>query len=133
MPYATCQYFGRAGVCGKRCFAGRIDGDRCGVHRTRKSLNPCAKGCGRGTQSKTGFCAGCGWAQNDGCKKLRQQAKRKEAHRAEVIAFIRENPEIVAAAAAADGPPPLEEEPPTNRETDDLVIEPDATKALLSD
>ena len=37
------------------------------------------KGCGRATKSVTGFCNKRGWAQNDGCKKLRLQAKEMDA------------------------------------------------------
>lgn len=132
MPYSTCAYLGRDGICGKRCIAGLIGGDRCGVHKGKTPLSWCAKGCGRGTRSKCGLCSKCG--QNDGLRKLRQQAKRKEAHIAEVLAFIRENPELVAAAAAA-----REDQPSAQREKRDaefvatayeemppLEIEPDA-------
>ena len=79
MPYASCQYVGRAGLCGKACWAGHKDGDRCGVHRARQSLTWCGKGCGRTTKSVTGVCNKCGWAQKDGCKKLRLQAKEMDA------------------------------------------------------
>ena len=87
MPYASCQYVGRAGLCGKACWAGHKDGDRCGVHRARQSLTWCGKGCGRATKSVTGFCNKCGWAQNDGCKKLRLQAKEMDDFIDEILSW----------------------------------------------
>ena len=87
MPYASCQYVGRAGLCGKACWAGHKDGDRCGVHRSRQSLTWCGKGCGRATKSVTGFCNKCGWAQNDGCKKLRLQAKEMDDFIDEILSW----------------------------------------------
>ena len=85
MPYATCQYVARSGLCGKSCWAGHKDGDRCGVHRNRESLAWCKKGCGRATRSPTGFCNKCGTSQNDGCKKLRLEAKRMDAFIDEIL------------------------------------------------
>ena len=87
MPYASCTYVGRAGICGKSCWAGHKDADRCGVHRNRQSLTWCGKGCGRATKSHTGFCNKCGWAQNDGCKQLRIEAKRLEDYIDEVLSL----------------------------------------------
>ena len=92
MPYASCLYVCRAGLCGKACWAGHKDGDRCGVHRARQSLTWFGKGCGRATKSVTGFCNKCGWAQNDGCKNVRLQAKEMDAQtqrdRDEMDAYI---------------------------------------------
>ena len=87
MVYAQCQYIGRAGLCGKACWAGHKDGDYCGVHRRRESLTWCLKGCGRGTKSRTGFCNKCGWAQNDACKQLRVEKARLEAYLEEVLSW----------------------------------------------
>ena len=67
-PYTTCDYICLAGPCGKRCFGGR-----CNAHRNRTSHVLCAKQCGRGTRSVTGFCSHCGWAQNDALYRLKQE------------------------------------------------------------
>ena len=85
MPYATCQYVARSGLCGKSCWAGHKDGDRCGVHRNRESLAWCKKGCGRATRSPTGFCNKCETSQNDGCKKLRLEVKRMDEFIDEIL------------------------------------------------
>jgi hypothetical protein len=97
MPYATCLYVGRAGVCGKACWAGHKDGDRCGVHRNRESLTWCGRGCGRATNSRTGFCNKCGWAQNDRCKQLRIEAARLESYIDEVLSWDWTAPQCLTA------------------------------------
>ena len=57
-PYSVCEYIGRKGSCGKRCFGGR-----CNIHRKRESLALCLEDCSRGTSSMTGYCAHCGYKQ----------------------------------------------------------------------
>ena len=57
-PYTVCEYVGRKGYCGKRCFGGR-----CNIHRKRETLALCLEECGRGTASVTGYCHQCGYKQ----------------------------------------------------------------------
>ncbi len=57
-PYTVCEYVGRNGYCGKRCFGGR-----CNIHRKRETLALCLEECGRGTASITGYCNQCGYKQ----------------------------------------------------------------------
>ena len=57
-PYTVCEYVGRKGYCGKRCFGGR-----CNIHRKRETLALCLEECGRGTASVTAYCHQCGYKQ----------------------------------------------------------------------
>jgi ribosomal protein L37E len=52
---------------------------RCFAHRTRKSHTWCLKECGRATQSRTGYCSHCGWAQNDHGHKMKRQEREMDA------------------------------------------------------
>ena len=54
-PYTLCEYIGRHGYCGKRCFGGR-----CNIHRKKETLVLCLGECSRGTASVTGYCNQCG-------------------------------------------------------------------------
>ena len=77
-PYTVCEYIGRKGYCGKRCFGGR-----CNIHRKRETLVLCLEECGRGTASVTGYCHQCG----NGYKQMTVWRQRKvEAQRLD--AFI---------------------------------------------
>ena len=67
-PYTTCEYIGRNGHCGKRCFGGR-----CNIHRKKETLALCLEGCGRGTASKTGYCARCGYKQMTVWRKMKNE------------------------------------------------------------
>ena len=72
--YTKCDYYGRKGVCGARCFGGR-----CRTHRHRVTLSVCrVEGCGRGTASKTGFCP-CSWAQQDYAHRMARDDSRADA------------------------------------------------------
>ena len=51
----TCEYIGRAGVCGRGCYEGR-----CYIHRKSVSHEPCRAGCGNFTKSRTHYCNRCG-------------------------------------------------------------------------
>ena len=54
-PYTVCEYIGRHGYCGKRCFGGR-----CNIYRKKETLTLCLGECLRGTASITGYCNQCG-------------------------------------------------------------------------
>ena len=89
-PYTTCDFIKLAGPCGKRCFGGR-----CHAHRKRESHTLCAKGCGQGTRSKTGFCSHCGWAQNDAGHRLKKEREAMDefitSYLAEIYAEMNRN------------------------------------------
>ena len=79
--HTTCDYYGRNGVCGARCFGGR-----CRTHRHRVTLNACrVEGCGRGTASKTGFCP-CSWAQQQFAHSMARDDSRADAAAREAAA-----------------------------------------------
>ena len=86
-PYTTCEYIGRNGYCGKRCFGGR-----CNIHRKKETLALCLEGCGRGTASKTGYCARCGYKQMTVWRKMKNETIDMDAQtqrdRDEMNAFI---------------------------------------------
>ena len=73
-PYTTCEYIGRNGHCGKRCFGGR-----CNIHRKKETLALCLEGCGRGTASKTGYCARCGYKQMTVWRKMKNETLAMDA------------------------------------------------------
>ena len=73
-PYTTCEYIGRNGHCGKRCFGGR-----CNIHRKKETLALCLEGCGRGTASKTGYCARCGYKQMTVWRKMKNESLAMDA------------------------------------------------------
>ena len=81
-PYTSCDYISRTGVCGRRCYGGR-----CFAHRTRKSHTWCLKDCGRATQSLTGYCAHCGWTQNDAGQKLRRLKREMDGYIDELLSL----------------------------------------------
>ena len=73
-PYTTCEYIGRNGYCGKRCFGGR-----CNIHRKKETLALCLEGCGRGTASTTGYCARCGYKQMTVWRKMKNESLAMDA------------------------------------------------------
>ena len=73
-PYTTCEYIGRNGYCGKRCFGGR-----CNIHRKKETLALCLEGCGRGTASKTGYCARCGYKQMTVWRRMKNESLAMDA------------------------------------------------------
>ena len=81
-PYAVCEYVGRKGYCGKRCFGGR-----CNTHRKRETLALCLEDCGRGTASVTGYCHQCGYKQMTELKRRKRVAHRLEAYIEEVLSW----------------------------------------------
>ena len=68
-PYTVCEYIGRKGYCGKRCFGGR-----CNIHRKRETLALCLEDCGRGTASITGYCHQCGYKQMTVWKQMKKDS-----------------------------------------------------------
>ena len=73
-PYTVCEYIGRKGYCGKRCFGGR-----CNIHRKRETLVLCLEECGRGTASVTGYCHQCGYKQMTVWRQRKVEAQRLDA------------------------------------------------------
>ena len=73
-PSTVCEYIGRNGYCGKRCFGGR-----CNIHRKKDTLALCLEGCGRGTASKTGYCARCGYKQMTVWRKMKNETLAMDA------------------------------------------------------
>ena len=81
-PYTTCEYIGRNGHCGKRCFGGR-----CNIHRKKETLALCLEGCGRGTASKTGYCARCGYKQMTVWRELKNESLAMDAYIDEILSW----------------------------------------------
>jgi hypothetical protein len=71
---SLCEYVGRKGLCGKKCYGGR-----CAIHRSRPTMNYCLSGCARGTVSKTGYCAQCANHQKNIGAKMRKKEYNKES------------------------------------------------------
>ena len=81
-PYTVCEYIGRNGYCGKRCFGGR-----CNIHRKKDTLALCLEGCGRGTASNTGYCNQCGYKQMTVWRQRKIESQRLDAYIDELLAW----------------------------------------------
>ena len=91
-PYTVCEYIGRKGYCGKRCFGGR-----CNIHRKRETLALCLEECGRGTASITGYCNQCGYKQMTVWKQMKNDSARLESYIDEVLSWDWTAPECPTA------------------------------------
>ena len=92
-PYTVCEYIGRLGYCGKRCFGGR-----CNIHRKRETLVLCLEECGRGTASVTGYCHQCGYKQMTVWRQRKVEAQRLDAFIDVVLSWDWLQPQIICQA-----------------------------------